>query len=178
MIGVEGLEEKRPEIKFDGVYGKDPPETQYGFESEIVAKYFPTFQNKDVLFLHKDSKTLVTADLLFNLPCNEQYKNTPSGKPSSWIPFVGTLSNRLSPYSSMHKNFLASTGVAGAIPGLPNGGSTAERKKRFAQDAADVAKWDFERIIMCHGDVIETDAQKAWRSAYEKVSRIHTQSLG
>ena len=30
------------------------------------------FRTKEVAFLHKDSKTLVEADLLFNLPAKEQ----------------------------------------------------------------------------------------------------------
>ena len=30
------------------------------------------FKNKDVAFLHKDSRSLIEADLLFNLPPNEQ----------------------------------------------------------------------------------------------------------
>ena len=34
--------------------------------------YFSAFKNKDVAFLHKDSKSLIEADLLFNLPPNEQ----------------------------------------------------------------------------------------------------------
>lgn len=34
--------------------------------------YFPGFRNKDVAFLHVPSRTLIQADLLFNLPATEQ----------------------------------------------------------------------------------------------------------
>ena len=34
--------------------------------------YFSGFRNKDVAFLHIASKTLIQADLLFNLPATEQ----------------------------------------------------------------------------------------------------------
>lgn len=34
--------------------------------------YFSGFKNKDVAFLHKDSKSLIEADLLMNLPPQEQ----------------------------------------------------------------------------------------------------------
>jgi len=34
--------------------------------------YFSGFRNKDVAFLHKPSKSLIEADLLLNLPANEQ----------------------------------------------------------------------------------------------------------
>lgn len=54
------------------VYGRDPPDTKYGFEADVSARYFSTFANKDVAFCHHESKTLITADLLFNLPPTEQ----------------------------------------------------------------------------------------------------------
>lgn len=34
--------------------------------------YFSGFRNKDVAFLHMPSKSLIEADLLLNLPANEQ----------------------------------------------------------------------------------------------------------
>lgn len=34
--------------------------------------FFSGFKNKDVAFFHPESKTLVQADLLFNLPATEQ----------------------------------------------------------------------------------------------------------
>lgn len=168
VVGTEGHEEKRPDVKFTGIYGRDAPTTQYGYESELVPQYFPTFANKDVAFLHKDSKTLITADLLFNLPCNQQYRNTPSGKATSWIPGVIWFSKLFNPYAAFHKSFLGSAGIANGIPGVANGGSTDERKKNFAEAASTVASWDFRRIIMLHGDIIENHGQEAWKTAFSK----------
>ena len=37
-----------------------------------ILSYFSGFRNKDVAFFHVDSKSLIEADLLFNLPANEQ----------------------------------------------------------------------------------------------------------
>ena len=42
----------------------------------ITASYFNGFLNKDVAFLHTASKTLIEADLLFNLPATEQFSNS------------------------------------------------------------------------------------------------------
>lgn len=138
-------------------------------------------------------QTLIEADLLFNLPCNEQvslqmsqgdllidlackialptsqYKNTPAGKPTSWLPFVGWLSPKLAPGSSLHAQFLWMAGGVQGAPNLPNGGSTQQRRAQFAKDAEAVAAWDFERIIPCHGDVIETNGKKAFLDAFSKV---------
>lgn len=35
------------------------------------------------------------------------------------------------------------------------------------RDAKRVAEWDVERIIPCHGDVIEQKCDRAWREAYQ-----------
>jgi hypothetical protein len=72
----------------------------------------------------------------------------------------------MTPASGLHQRFLW---MAGAAAGE---GSAAERRKTFAQDAAAVAGWDFERIIMCHGDLIEgkDKARKAWIDVCARVS--------
>ncbi|TFK49377.1 hypothetical protein OE88DRAFT_1719794 [Heliocybe sulcata] len=126
----EAVKKKHNEsLMFDGAWGADPVGTQYGFESDIKHCYFSGFQNKDVAFFHPASKTLVEADLLFNLPCNEQYsKSSSSGK----VPFFGTLN----PYMWMHKRFAWTLGTD---------------KEAMKRDVKTVAGWDFEQIIPCHG---------------------------
>ncbi|KAF8595153.1 hypothetical protein BDV93DRAFT_501488 [Ceratobasidium sp. AG-I] len=145
LIGVAALLTKRKDLKFDGVYGRDPKDTKYGYEREIKACYFSGFQNQDVAFLHVQSKTLIEADLLFNLPGKEQYsKSKSSGK----FPIFSTLG----PMMRAHKTFLWSAG---------------RDRAAMARDAHTVAGWDFDRIIPCHGDVIESNGKAAWREAYK-----------
>ncbi|EMD34752.1 hypothetical protein CERSUDRAFT_116952 [Gelatoporia subvermispora B] len=132
-------------LNFDGAWGSDPAGTQYGFESDIKHCYFSGFKNKDVAFFHPASRTLIEADLLFNLPATEQYSKTNS---SGKLPVFGTLN----PYMWLHKQFLWGLGTD---------------KAAMKRDAKTVADWDFERIIPCHGDVIEKDGNKAWREAYK-----------
>ncbi|KAF5345380.1 hypothetical protein D9757_013386 [Collybiopsis confluens] len=90
VVGVQGLREKKKKNKedlvIDGEYGSDPADTLYGFEDEIKACYFSGFENKDVAFLHTPTKTLIVADLLFNLPANEQYSKS---KTSPKVPIIG-----------------------------------------------------------------------------------------
>jgi hypothetical protein len=38
----------------------------------LRSSYFSGFKNKDIAFLHAPSKTLMVADLIFNLPATEQ----------------------------------------------------------------------------------------------------------
>lgn len=163
-IGVEGLAEKRKDVRWAGHYGVDPPSQTYGFESEVKARYFPTFSNKDVAFFHTASRTLVVADLLFNLPANEQYLGTSKGRPTSPVPFLVSLSSYLRPHTSFHAAFLWMAG------GVNGGGTAQKRRSRFAKDAEVVAGWGAARIIPCHGDVIEENGRKAWLDAFRKVS--------
>ncbi|KAK0548629.1 hypothetical protein OC845_003498 [Tilletia horrida] len=187
VLGVDGLQAKNPDIKsWYGIYGRDSPaQTEaYQFEPEIKAVYFPTFGNKDVVFFHAPTKTLITADLIFNFPLKEQYANTPARKPTSWIPFLNSVSGALNPFKSMHQSFLWGQGAMAPIPDNdPNdgvklskaGGSAHERKQHFARAASKVAGWDIGRLIMCHGEVIEDKqpgeeglAKRAWISAFGK----------
>jgi len=147
VIGVEGLEAKLPGFEFHGLYGKDPAGTTYGYEGEIVGHYFSGFENKDVAFLHIASKTLIEADLLFNLPAREQYSKSKESA-TTWVPFVGSLS----PWKRIHRTMLKSLGK-GVVA--------------MKEDAKIVASWDFDRVIPCHGDVIETRGKDGWLTAYQ-----------
>ena len=102
LIGVEEHKTKPhlKDVEFTGLYGsreesdKPTDESKFGYiaNDEITACFFSGFKNKDIAFLHKDSKTLIVADLMFNLPAKEQYsksKSSPGGiasfiKPGSW----------------------------------------------------------------------------------------------
>ncbi|KAH6909503.1 hypothetical protein BKA70DRAFT_1102529 [Coprinopsis sp. MPI-PUGE-AT-0042] len=129
------------DLKFDGIWGKDAPDTKYGFEDEIEHCYFAGFKNKDVAFFHKESKSLIEADLLMNLPPTEQYS-----KSKSWATFLGMRG--FHPHAWGYAKFIKGLGTDPAC------------------DARTVMGWDFQRIIPCHGDVIETGAKEAWRAVY------------
>ncbi|KAG8977461.1 hypothetical protein FRB90_008791, partial [Tulasnella sp. 427] len=148
VIGVDGLEPKVPGVKWGGIYGKDPEGTEYGYESEISARYFSHFENKDVAFFHHDSKTLVVADLIFNFPPTEQYSKS-GQSPTSWIPLV----SKIGPFSKLH-GLLTS--------------SLAKDIKANAPDAKAVNEWDFDTIIPCHGNSLVGNGKAAWQAAWGK----------
>jgi len=150
VIGVEGHETKPAlsQVKFSGIYGKDPEGTKYGFEDEVSSCYFSGFVNKDVAFCHKASKTLIEADLLFNMPPKEQYSKS-NKSPYSWIPFVSNMA----PFGWYHR---------WAVSKLV---TDEEITKRHATI---VAGWDFDTIIPCHGDVIEKNGKAAWQDVWNK----------
>jgi len=58
------------------------PRRVFALPLQIKLHYFPGHVNKEIAVLHVPSKTLVEADLYFNLPPTEQYsKSTQSSQP-------------------------------------------------------------------------------------------------
>ncbi|EKM56514.1 uncharacterized protein PHACADRAFT_160039 [Phanerochaete carnosa HHB-10118-sp] len=145
----EAIKKKTEEgLTFDGSWGKDPEDTTYGFEHDVchLSAYFSGHQNKEVVFFHPSSKTLIEADLLFNLPANEQYsKSSSSGR----IPLLG---NMIHPWHGLHKKLAWAAGVD---------------KAAMKRDCKAIADWDFKRIIPCHGDVIEERGKDAFMEAFK-----------
>ncbi|KAL0958116.1 hypothetical protein HGRIS_000285 [Hohenbuehelia grisea] len=88
---------------------------------------------------------MLEADLLFNFPAKEQYSKSNS---TGGFPFFRDMG----PFHWMHAKMVS---------------SMAENKEAMKRDAKTVAGWDFDRIIPCHGDVIETEGNKAWRALYK-----------
>ncbi|KAJ8608312.1 hypothetical protein MRB53_039734 [Persea americana] len=90
VIGPEGLPEKRQQakredIKFDHLFKKefDVQAVDPQFDAEFDHTFVHGHQNKELVFNHKPSKTLIEADLFFNLPAIESYSK------SDESPFTG-----------------------------------------------------------------------------------------
>ncbi|KAJ3479916.1 hypothetical protein NLI96_g8731 [Meripilus lineatus] len=152
LIAVdEAIKKKVDEgLKFDGAWGADPPNTKYGFENDIQHCYFSGFKNKDVAFFHPASKSLIEADLLFNLPPTEQYSKSDESMSlplaSRLLSSNGAFGSRFSWWLATDKEYvfkLFRTQTA-HHPSIPH-------SRAMKRDAATVAGWDFERIIPCHG---------------------------
>jgi len=148
VIGPEDLGPKKTVEgwELDAVFSAAQPDTKHGFEDEIEHCYFSGQKNKDIAFYHRASKTVVSADLLFNLPSTEQYTFS---KISPHFPILSGFR----PDSWMMRAFVWSQ----------------ERDKATMQrDAHKVASWDFDKFIPCHGNVIESNAKQAWKDAYRR----------
>ena len=167
IVGPEGLPEKRakqqsdPKIgdeKFDVVFTKEKKrETRIGedFDADFEYEYVEAHANKEIVFNYRPDKTLIEADLLFNLPATEQYSKVPEEerKPA---------------------NFLAKT-----FEGMQNPHGDNKWMKRFqwyvlAKDRSSfneslkvIDTWDFTTIIPCHGDVAEGEGKTLFRHAFE-----------
>lgn len=111
--------------------------------------YFPAVVNKELVLLHKPTRTLLSADLFFNLPAYQQYKG--SGiNPTSGLSFVTRF---LGMDSWLQRKVL---------------GTAIKPKDAVAINA--LYNWNFDRLIMCHGDVLEGEES---RSKFAKLFGAH-----
>ncbi|KAH7097946.1 hypothetical protein BKA62DRAFT_410154 [Auriculariales sp. MPI-PUGE-AT-0066] len=151
VIGVDGQQEKLASqgVKLDGVYFSDASETKYGFEDEIASIPFYGHSRSALAFYHTATKSLVQADLLFNLPARESFSAI---KQTGSIPL---LTSQFKPGAFLHQQT-----VSGFIVD----------KGLFKRASDQVLSLDMERIIPCHGDVLERskgdDPHGKWELAY------------
>lgn len=165
ILGVDGLPEKRQKseetagTQFNHVWtmkNKHDMKVDPDFDREFESEYVGSHGNKELVFCHKPDKTLIEADLIFNLPANEQYSKSEESATGGFATkmFIGLMS--ASGAATWQKRFLW------------YGASSADRPG-FNQSMKKINGWDFEKIIPCHGDVIETDG----KGVFQKIMEWH-----
>jgi len=116
----------------------------------------PSHINKELVFHHRPTRTLIQADLMFNLPATEQFSKT------------GIDANS----GILTKIFTALQGTKGDAKWQQRTiwyGTSAKDRTGFAASMERINKWGFNRIIPCHGDVMEGDG----KGIFEKVMKWH-----
>jgi len=170
VIGPEGLPEKRAKSANDPTsasYGEQVPfhtvftaknrgsvrvseEFDRDFEYEFVADH----PNKELVFLYKPEKTLIVADYMFNTPPTEQYSRT------------GEAANK----GVLTKLFQLFQGTQGKALGQKRFqwyALSSGNRAGFNESTRRINKWDFDRIIPCHGDVIEGNGKGIFEKVFE-----------
>lgn len=163
IIAPEGLREKRqrnPDQKDTELThiltkgNKHNIHISEEFDKEFDIEYVDGHANKEIAFLHKPSKTLIQADLIFNLPGNEQYSRSDESPTSGiFTKLFRPLISATPPPATWNKRF-----VWYAL--------TSDRQS-LSQSVARMNDWDFDRVIPCHGDVIETGGKAVFQNAFE-----------
>ena len=163
LLGVEGLPEKREKDKatagnkFDYVWtqkNKADMKIDPEFDSEFDYEYVGSHANKELVFCHKPDKTVIEGDMMFNLPAREQFSKTNEDSTSGlWTRLFIGMQNTVGP-ATWQKRFLWYIASSGD-------------RKGFNQSAQKIASWEFDRIIPCHGDVIETGAKGIFKTVFE-----------
>lgn len=158
IIVPEGLAEKRAKskdvnVRCDVVFqaANDRQSVDPEFDAEFDHEFVPGHANKELVFNFKRERTLIEADLLFNLPAYEQYSKSPEN-PQSGI---------------LTKFFTSLQGTTGGPLKWQRrliwyGISSGDRRS-YNKSICRIDKWDFDRIIPCHGNVIETGGKRVFR---------------
>lgn len=165
VIGPEGLWEKRqsnPEYKdtpFHHIFTKEksstgPQKISEEFDSEFETEYIHGHGSRELVFMHKPSRTLIEADLLFNLPAREQYSRTNEDANRGILTKLVNPLLSTSPPATWQKRF------AWYI-------LSARDRNAFRKSVQRIDTWEFNRLIPCHGDVIESGAKGVFRTVME-----------
>jgi hypothetical protein len=163
LLGVEGLPEKREANKetagtnFSHVWTKKNKESMTvdpEFDREFNYEYVGSHANKELVFCHKPDRTLIEADMMFNLPANEQYSR------SNERPTQGFLTR-------FFIKFQSTVGVATWQKRFLWYAASMSDRPDFNRSVKKINSWDFEKIIPCHGDVIENNGKGVFQKVFE-----------
>lgn len=120
--------------------------------------YLPTHANRELVAYDKNSKIVFEADLLFNLQAKglEQF-SAATGFKDNYNPHTGLsfLTRYLRPESSVGR-FMFNKVVKSTSP---------EAKKGLLA----IYLWDFDQLVMCHGNVIDKNAKKTFADVFPTV---------
>lgn len=163
VMAMEGLPEKReanPETagtNFSWVFtqkNKSTMKIDPDFDGEFNYEYVGSHSNKELVFCHKPDRTLIQADMFFNLPATEQYSRTGLSATSGIFTKIFTGFQNTRGPATWQKRFVWYVTSSGDREG-------------FARSARNIASWDFDRVIPCHGDVIENEGKEIFKKVME-----------
>jgi len=132
-----GLERKRPDLRFVAVLGDDAPAEWRGAVEQVFFRGRP-YEN-EVVFFHRASRTLILCDLAFNF-------GPSAAAPTRWLMRLLRSYGRFGP-SKLDPWLI--------------------RDRRAARASLErILDWDFDRVVVAHGDVLERGGREALRLGY------------
>ncbi len=137
LFAAPGLPDKRRDLKFDEVLGDSAPPEWGGVLDLHLFRGAPRLN--EIVLAHPASRTLILTDLVFNV---------------------------VSPPSGRARLFLGIVGAAGCF-GPHRLVKLLIRDRRAARDSIDrILAWDFERITVTHGEVLEHGGKERLKGAF------------
>jgi hypothetical protein len=141
VFASPGLPERRPDLAFAGVLG-DQPEPGWAAELDQAAIRGNVFF-AEIVFLHRASRTLIVTDLVENLD-----RETASLFGRTLARLFGVGSKPVaSPEHRLYTN------------DAPSAARSFER----------IRSWDFERIVLSHGALIESDGPAVMEAVAQRL---------
>jgi hypothetical protein len=137
LYAAPGLPAKRKDVRFDGLLADEPRIEWRGDLEQQRIQGMP--MANEVAFFHPSTRTLILTDLVFNVPKGKRWG----------IPIVSGL-----------------LGVGGGFGPSRLGRWLIRDKEATRASLGIIMRWDFDRLIMAHGDVVETGGRKKLRDAF------------
>lgn len=171
LVGPEGLPQKRGKVRDDPKIGKEPfavvitKEAQIrgepvkigeDFDKDFEVEYVHAHPNRELVFLYKPDKVLIEADLMFNLPAEEQYSRVPQEA----RPKLGLLGR-------LFGSLQTTQGEALGMKRFLWHAISRKDRKGFNESMRRIGGWDFETIVPCHGETIVGNGKAVFRKVFE-----------
>ena len=146
LWATSGLEEKFPDLPIDKTFnGEGTFQSLHGIEAvEVIgfntldmAGYSPL---NEWVFFHLESKTLVITDLAYYFD-------------SSSSPVMQLATKLFGGYQQLRPSFMEKIAT--------------RDKVQVKQSIQKILAWDFERVIMAHGSILEQNAKQQFKQGYE-----------
>jgi hypothetical protein len=132
-----GLERKRPDLVFTAVLDDEAPAEWRGEVDQVFFRGRP-YEN-EVVFFHRSSRTLILCDLAFNFG------------PTAATP-TRVLMRLIRSYGHLGPTKLDPLLI---------------RDRRAARESLErILAWDFDRVVVAHGDVQESGGREILRDGY------------
>ena len=137
LCGAPGLAEKRPDLRFQHVLDATPVAA---WEGRVLHHPFAGAPAvNEVVFLHRPSRTLLLTDLAFNV------KPGPRNRARLFHWLVGAT-GRFGPHRILR--------------------AAIRDREAARRSLATILAWDFDRIIVTHGDVLAHGGREALRAGF------------
>ena len=136
LHGAPGLAEKRRDLRFHATLGDEPPPAWAADLDQLLVRGIP--RAAEVLFLHRGSRPLLLTDLCFNVHRGGAFTRLFMRVNGAWQRF----------------------GPSRLLRSLV-------RDRRALRTSLDrILAWDFDRVVVTHGDVLEHGGREALRDAF------------
>jgi hypothetical protein len=140
-----GVEKKQPKLKFDAILHESKPEDSYAADFEQVLIQGNRVIN-EVAFLHKESKTLILTDSI------ELIGDSTPG--TNWV------------LRCWWKYLLRMWNVPKPAPEYQMGWNDKVLAKKSMEQ---ILQWDFQKVVIAHGENILEDAKNVVHSAWKGI---------
>ena len=142
LFASPGLPERRRDLSFSGILN-DEPDPGWGMDLDQTA-FHGNRLSTEIVFFHRASRTLILTDLCFNLPPSRPF-------------FTRLAARALGVYNRL------------AVSRTMRRGMSDHHAARASLGR--ILEWNFERVIVGHGDIVETNGREELERAFAWMER-------